>query len=277
MGDPDMAIPELEGEGNLFAAAKQTMMALRSRKNLTDDEREILGDLHTQLSTTITIGVKKADEKNKIERRLNVIQEKIMRWERYWPIIWDSSLDQATAYLNAAGEVRKLTERLETLCRNDDSKKKMLQRAQKVLQLAMKRLEVVFKHMLVENRQPFEQNHASVFLSAADTVSKISPEDYLVENSDDRCIFNRNSEEFIIDLVQYDAISELRRIANLMFISGFGDECSLAYINLRKDAWNEHLFNLEKEKPRIEDVLLSKWDNFKSELDGIKSKKKRWI
>jgi exocyst complex protein 7 len=99
----------------------------------------------------------------------------------------------------------------------------------------------------------------------------------LVENSNDRCIFNRNSEEFIIDLVQYDVISELRRIANLMFISGYGDECSLAYINLRRDAWNECLFILEKEKPRIEDVLCSKRDNFKSELDSIKSKNKRWI
>jgi exocyst complex protein 7 len=277
MGDPDMVIPGLEGEGNLIAAAKQTMMALRSAKDLTDDEMEILGDLHTQLTTTITIGERKADEKNKIEKRLNVIQEEIMSWERYWPMIWDSHLDQATAYLNAAGEVRELNERLETLCRNDDSKKKMLQRAQKVLQLAMKRLEVVFKHMLVENRQPFEPNHASFFSSAADRVSKISPGDYLVENSDDECIFNRNSEEFIIDLVQYDAISELRRIANLMFISGYGDECSLAYISLRRDAWNEYLFNLEKEKPRIEDVLFSKWDSFKSELDSIKSKNKRWI
>ncbi|KAG6742970.1 hypothetical protein POTOM_053914 [Populus tomentosa] len=271
MGDPDMVVPELEGEGNLIAAVKQTMMALRSRKNLTDDEMEILGDLHTQLTTTITIGDRKADENNKIEERLNVIEEKIMRWERHWPMIWDSHLDQATAYLNAAGEVRELNERLETLlCRNDDSEKKMLQRAQKVLQLAMKRLEEVFKHKLVENRQPFEPNHASVFLSAADRVSKISPGDYLVENSDDRCIFNRNSEEFIIDLVQYDVISELRRIANLMFISGYGDECSLAYISLRRDAWNECLFNLEKEKPRIEDVLFSKFDS-------IKSKNKRWI
>ncbi|XP_061947602.1 exocyst complex component EXO70E2-like [Populus nigra] len=278
MGDPDMVIPELEGEGNLLAAVKRTMMALRSRKNLTDDEMEILGDLHTQLTTTITIGERKADENNKIEKRLNVIQEKIMSWDRHWPMIWDSHLDQATAYLNAAGEVRELNERLETLlCRNDDSKKKMLQRAQKVLQLAMKRLEEVFKHTLVENRQPFEPNHASVFLSAANRVSKISPGDYLVENSDDRCIFNRNSEEFIIDLVQYDVISELRRIANLMFISGYGDECSLAYINLRRDAWNECLFNLEKEKPRIEDVLCSKRDNFESELDSIKSKNKRWI
>ncbi|KAG6741817.1 hypothetical protein POTOM_055096 [Populus tomentosa] len=277
MGDPDMVVPELEGDGNLIAAVKQTMMALRSRKNLTDDEMEILGDLHTQLTTTITIGDRKADENNKIEERLNVIQEKIMSWERHRPMIWDSHLDQATAYLNAAGEVRELNERLETLlCRNDDSKKKMLQRAQKVLQLAMKRLEEVFKHTLVENRQPFEPNHASVF-SAADRVSKISPGDYLVENSDDRCIFNRNSEEFIIDLVQYDVISELRRIANLMFLSGYSDECSLAYINLRRDAWNECLFNLEKEKPRIEDVLCSKRDNFKSELDSIKLKNKRWI
>jgi exocyst complex protein 7 len=270
MGDPDMVIPGLEGEGNLIAAAKQTMMALRSAKDLTDDEMEILGDLHTQLTTTITIGERKADEKNKIEKRLNVIQEEIMSWERYWPMIWDSHLDQATAYLNAAGEVRELNERLETLCRNDDSKKKMLQRAQKVLQLAMKRLEVVFKHMLVENRQPFEPNHASFFSSAADRVSKISPGDYLVENSDDECIFNRNSEEFIIDLVQYDAISELRRIANLMFISGYGHECSQAYVSVRRDALDEFLLILEIEKLSIEDVLRLEWGSLNSKI-------KRWV
>lgn len=95
----------------IIDAAKQIMMALRSRKNLTDDEKEILGDLHAQLTTAIAISEKEVDEINKIEERLNVIQGKVMCWERYWPMIWDSGLDEATEYLNAADEARQVTKK----------------------------------------------------------------------------------------------------------------------------------------------------------------------
>ncbi|XP_011000086.1 PREDICTED: exocyst complex component EXO70B1-like [Populus euphratica] len=254
----------------IIDAAKQIMMALRSRKNLTDDEKEILGDLHTQLTTAIAISEKEVDEINKIEERLNVIQGKIMCWERYWPMIWDSGLDEATEYLNAADEARQVTKKLEILCVTEDRKKEMLQRARNLLQISMGRLQEEFMHMLTKNRQPFEPKHVPAASIAVNEVSEISLGDKLVGDSKLRKIINRNSEEFTINLVQYDVIPELRRIANVMSISGYADECSLAYISIQRSALDECLRILEREKLRTEDVL-------KLEQVSLKSKIKRRI
>ena len=76
-------------------------------------------------------------------------------------------------------------------------------------------------------------------------------------------------EEFIIDLVQPFTVSQLKQIANLMFISGYGSECSRTYISVRRDALDECLSILEMEKLSIEDML-------KSEFQSLKSKIKRW-
>lgn len=254
----------------IIDAAKQIMMALRSRKNLTDDEKEILGDLHTQLTTAIAISEKEVDEINKIEERLNVIQGKVMCWERYWPMIWDSGLDEATEYLNAADEARQVTKKLEILCMTEDRKKEMLQRARNLLQISMGRLQEEFKHMLTKNRQPFEPKHVPVVSIAVNAVSKISLDNKLVRDLKLRKIINRNSKEFTINLVQYDVIPELRRIANVMSISGYANECSLAYISIQRSALDECLRILEREKLRTEDVL-------KLDQVSLKSKIKRRI
>ncbi|KAL9381034.1 hypothetical protein Peur_026691 [Populus x canadensis] len=254
----------------IIDAAKQIMMALRSRKNLTDDEKEILGDLHAQLTTAIAISEKEVDEINKIEERLNVIQGKVMCWERYWPMIWDSGLDEATEYLNAADEARQVTKKLEILCVTEDRKKEMLQRARNLLRISMGRLQEEFKHMLTKNRQPFEPKHVPAVSIAVNAVSKISLGNKLVGDSMLRKIINRNSEEFTTNLVQYDVIPELRRIANVMSISGYANECSLAYISIQRSALDECLRILEREKLRTEDVL-------KLEQVSLKSKIKRRI
>ncbi|KAL3568072.1 hypothetical protein D5086_030723 [Populus alba] len=251
----------------IIDAAKQIMMALRSRKNLTDDEKEILGDLHTQLTTAIAISEKEVDEINKIEERLNVIQGKIMCWERYWPMIWDSGLDEATEYLNAADEARQVTKKLEILCLTEDRKKEMLQRARNLLQISMGRLQEEFKHMLTKNRQPFEPKHVPAVSIAVNAISKISLGNKLVRHSMLRKIINRNAEEFTINLVQYDVIPELRRIANVMSISGYANECSLAYISIQRSALDECLRILEREKLRTEDVL--KLDQIFGELGTV--------
>ncbi|KAJ6960161.1 exocyst complex component EXO70E2-like [Populus alba x Populus x berolinensis] len=250
----------------IIDAAKQIMMALRSRKNLTDDEKEILGDLHAQLTTAIAISEKEVDEINKIEERLNVIQGKFMCWERYWPMIWDSGLDEANEYLNAADEARQVTKKLEILCVTEDRKKEMLQRARYLLQISMGRLQEEFKHMLSKNRQPFEPKHVPAVSIAVNAVSKISLGNKLVGDSKLRKIINRNSEEFTTNLVQYDVIPELRRIANAMSISGYANECSLAYISIQRSALDECLRILEREKLRTEDVLKLDQVSLKSKI-----------
>ncbi|OAY56910.1 exocyst complex component EXO70E2 [Manihot esculenta] len=274
MGDCGSVIPELEGEEDLIAAAKHIARALGSKKNLTDNAKKILADLSSQLSNISTVDEIKVDTRGELEGQLNVIQEKIMRWETDESMIWDSGLDEATQYLNATEEARKLAERLETSSLNKDAgEKELLMRAHDILQIAMARLEEEFKHMLVQNRQPFEPEQMSFRSSEEDATelgSVISLGDGSVEESINRDNVSRTSEDFIIDLVNPEVISHLRNIANIMFISGYGHECSQAYISVRRDALDECLFILEMEKLSIEDVLKLEWASLNSKI-------KRWV
>ncbi|KAJ9173199.1 hypothetical protein P3X46_016362 [Hevea brasiliensis] len=274
MGDCGFVIPESERDEDLIAAAKHIATALGSKKNLTDDAKKILADLSAQLSSITTVNENKVEAASEIEERLNVIEEKIMSWETDQSMIWDSGLDEATQYLNATEEARQLAERLETLSLNkDDGEKELLRRAHDILQMAMARLEEEFKHILVQSRQPFEPEHVSFRSSeedATDLGSVISLGDDSVEESVNRDSISRASEEFIIDLVNPEVISDLRNIANLMLISGYGHECSQAYISVRRDALDECLFILEMEKLSIEDVLKLEWGSLNSRI-------KRWV
>ncbi|EEF34752.1 exocyst complex component EXO70E2 [Ricinus communis] len=274
MGEYGSVLPEFEREEDLIAAAKHIARALGSKKNLTDDAKKILADLGSQLSNITIINEDKVERVSEIEERLNVVQEKIMSWESDQSVIWDSGPNEAAEYLNAADEARKLTEKLEALSLNkDDGEKELLRRAHDTLQIAMARLEEEFKHMLVQNRQPFEPEHVSFRSSEEDTAdfsSVISLGDDSVEESMHRDSISRNSEDYIIDLVHPEVISELRCIANLMFISSYDHECSQAYINVRRDALDECLFILEMEKFSIEDVLKLEWGSLNSKI-------KRWV
>ncbi|KDP27242.1 hypothetical protein JCGZ_19941 [Jatropha curcas] len=274
MGDCRSVIPELEREEDLIAAAKHIARALGSKKNLTDDAKKILADLSTQLSSMTTVNENKVEGISEMEGRLNVIQEKIMSWETDQSMIWDSGPDEATDYLNAVDDARKLAEQLETLSLDKaDEEKELLRRVHDILQIAMVRLEEEFKHILVQNRQPFEPEHVSFRSSEEDTAdfgSVISLGDDSVEESINRDSVSRTSEEFIIDLVNPEVIPDLRCVANLMFISNYGHECSQAYISVRRDALDECLFILEMEKLSIEDVLKLEWGSLNSKI-------KRWV
>ncbi|KAJ6734826.1 EXOCYST SUBUNIT EXO70 FAMILY PROTEIN [Salix purpurea] len=266
MGEYDAEVPELEGEENLIAAAKQIVRALGSKKNLTDDAKKILAELGTQLTTMTSISENEVDD----EGRLNVIQEKIMSWETDQSMQWDFGPDEANEYINSADELRKLIEKLEAMCLKDDGEKELLRRAHDVLQTAMARLEEEFKHVLIQNRQPFEPEHMSFRSSEDDAGSMISLGDESFEESQPRDSSSRNSEEYIVDLVHPVTIPELRCIANLMFISGYGHECSQAYVSVRRDALDEFLLILEMEKLSIEDVLKLEWGSLNSKI-------RRWV
>ncbi|XVE68296.1 hypothetical protein DITRI_Ditri09bG0056100 [Diplodiscus trichospermus] len=272
MGDYESVAQQL-GEENLIAAAKHIVRALGSNKNLTEDVKKILADLGSQLSTMATIDNVVEGGKTGIEEQLSVVQDKIMSWEADESMIWDSGSDEAAEYLNAVDEARKLTERLENQCLNTEEEKELLRRAHDVLQMAMQRLEEEFKHMLVEHRQPFEPEHMS-FRSIEDDIvdesSIVSFGDDSIEDSTHRDSISRTSEEYIIDLVHPDVIPDLKCIANLMFMSNYDHECCQAYVNIRKDALDECLFNLEMEKLSIEDVLKMEWGTLNSKI-------KRWV
>ncbi|KAK8483222.1 hypothetical protein V6N13_028444 [Hibiscus sabdariffa] len=274
MGDYEPVAPQLEGEENLIAAAKHIVRALGSNKNLTNDVKKILADLGSQLSNMAT----NEDEvvegvKSGIEEKLSVVEEKIMSWETDESMIFDSGPNEASDYLNATEEARKLIEDLETRCSNGEDEKELLHRAHDVLQSAMQRLEEEFKYLLVQHRQPFELEHMSFRSTEDDSVevgSMVSIGDDSFEESARRYSVGRTSEDCIIDLVHPDVIHDLKCIANLMFMSNYDHECRQAYVIVRKDALDECLFNLEIEKLSIEDVLKMEWR-------ALNSKIKRWV
>ncbi|KAK9037472.1 hypothetical protein V6N11_022383 [Hibiscus sabdariffa] len=266
--------PPLEGEENLIAAAEHIVKALGSNKNFTKDVKKILADLGSQLSSMATIEDNVVEvKKSGIEEQLSAVEEKILSLESDDSMIWDSGPDEVVEYVAAVDEALKLTQRLESQCLSSQEEKDWLRRAHDVLQMAMQRLEDEFKHMLVQHRQPFEPELVS-FRSCEDDAledgSIVSFGDESVEESTLRDSISRNSEEFIIDLVHPDVISDLKCIANLMFRSNYNHECCQAYVLVRKDALDECLLNLEIDKLSIEDVLKMEWNTLNSKI-------KRWV
>ncbi|KAL4354297.1 hypothetical protein GQ457_06G042420 [Hibiscus cannabinus] len=274
MGDCESVAPQLEGEENLIAAAKHIVSALGSSKNLTKDVKKILADLGSQLSDMATIEDEVVEGvKSEIEEQLGVVEEKIMSWETDESMIFDSGPDEASEYLNATEEARKLIGDLENRCLNGEDEKELLRRAHDVLQLAMQRLEEEFKYLLVQHRQPFEPEHMSFRSSEDDSVdvgSMVSSGDDSFEESVRRYSVSRTSEDCIIDLVHPDVIHDLKSIANSMFMSNYDHECIQAYVVVRKDALDECLFDLGIEKLSIEDVLKMEWGTLNSKI-------KRWV
>ncbi|KAL8044198.1 hypothetical protein ABFX02_08G030800 [Erythranthe guttata] len=286
MGDCNNASTESameEAEEELIAAAQRIVKALESKKYLTEDARKILANLGLQLTNMTSlfaesrvIEVESNEEHNEIELQLNRISDKIMVWEKDESMIWDCGPDEAFEYLKAVEESRRLTEVLENRSpdsRNDDST--LLRRAHDLLQTGMNRLEDEFRHLLVQNRQPFELEHMSFRSSEEDSIieagSVISSGDDSVDDVAAAAVVHRDSMgrssvDYVIELVNVDVIPDLKSIANLMFDSNYGRECSQVFVNVQKDALDDCLFILEVEKLSIEEVVKMEWKLLNSKI-----------
>ncbi|XP_047961143.1 exocyst complex component EXO70E2 isoform X1 [Salvia hispanica] len=269
----------MEAEEDLIASAQKIMRALESDMKLSDDARIILANLGSQLSSLAmasesrdVVSEEEGEEEgiDEIEQQLDRIQEKVMSWENNQStMIWDCSSEEAYDYMKAVDETRRLVEVLESRSGSEDGVS--LRRAHDVLQTAMARLEEEFRHLLVQNRQPFEPEHMSFRSTEDDLIeagSVISSGDDSLE--DVRESMGRNSEEYAVELVNQDVVHDLKSIAGLMFESGYERECSQVFVNVQKDALDDCLFSLEVEKLSIEDVLKMEWN-------ALNSKIRRWI
>lgn len=280
MGDCTAAASVMEAEEDLIAAVQHIVKALETKHNLTDDARKILANLGSQLTNITRVSessneeLKEHEGLNEIEEQLNKIQDKVIKWENDRLMIWDCGPEESYEYLKAVDEARKLTETLENRSLNNSGEDtSLLRRAHDVLQTAMARLEEEFRHLLVQNRQPFEPEHMSFRSSEDDIIeagSVISSGDDSVEDIVQRDSMARSSEEYIIELVHPDVIPDLKSIAHLMFDSNYGRECSQVFVNVQKDALDDCLFILEVEKFSIEDVLKMEWN-------ALNSKIRRWM
>ncbi|KAH7847355.1 hypothetical protein Vadar_025135 [Vaccinium darrowii] len=168
---------EEEEEEDLVADAQRIVRTLVTRRNLTRNSRKILADLGTQLWRVSKIIENRNDEEeglSEIEERLNMVQNQVMNWEVDECMIWDCGSEEASEYMKAVDEARKLTETLESLFLNRGGEEnKLLRRAHDVVNMAMVRLEKEFRHILVKNRQSFKP----------DTSFRSSEEDVETEGS----------------------------------------------------------------------------------------------
>lgn len=280
MGDYTATNLGMEGEGDLIAAAQNIMKALESKMNLTDDARKILANLGSQLSNITRVNenreleVEEDEGVSEIEHHLNEIHDKVMDWEKNEAMIWDCGPEEAYEYLKSVDEVRKLIDVLENRGPNSSAEDAdLLRRAHDILQTAMARLEEEFRHLLVQNRQPFEPEHMSFRSSEDDFMeggSVISSGDDSLEDVVQRYSMGRSSEDYVIELLHHDVIRDLKSIANLMFDSNYGRECSQVFVSVQKDALDDCLFILEVEKLSIEDVLKMEWN-------ALNWRIRRWI
>lgn len=279
MADCELGIGELEKEEDLIAAAKQIAKALGSRKSLTEEARKILSDLGTQLSSISMSVERESESASEIERLLDSVQDKVMSWEADEGVIWESSFEEWTEFLTVVDEATRLTERLESMCSIDsrgdsgddldrDRNCELQRRAQDVLQTAMDILEEEFRHLLVQNKKPYEPEHQSFRSSEGDEVSVDSFGDD--SNSVEEQIPPPEEDNLLIDLIRPEVIPEVRIAADSMFAARYDKECVQAYTSLRKEALDECLISLEIEKLSIEDVLRAEWKSLNSKI-------KRWI
>ncbi|KAH0720402.1 exocyst complex component EXO70B1-like [Solanum tuberosum] len=278
MGD-SVPVPVLEGEEKLIAAAHQIVKALHNKKDfLTHDARKILADLGSQLMSSITkLDTLQQSNSKSLEDQLNILQNKIMSWEEledHQSVIWNCGQEYVHDYLTSVDQLLKFTQQLESNNLGVDKPLDdlLISRAHQLVRTAMNRLQQEFKHLLVQNKQPFQPEHMSFRSNEDDDTSIASFGDDSLEDVLQRDSMSRRSEEYIsvVELVHPDVIPDLRCIANLMFNSNYSTDCSQAFVNVRRDALDDFLFILEADKLCIDDVLKMEWNSLNSKI-------RRWI
>lgn len=287
MGDFEPIVPShgpCEGDQHVIAAARHVMKALVLTNNMSTDLRELLVDFDMRLSTITKhdagetsepqILVLCANEKvnnwqneprenYEVEHRLVYAQKKVISLQSDQSMIWDSGPKEASEYLQAVDEVRRLAENLRNLLSNKNGKEKELHdRANAVLQMAMTRLVEELLNILIQNKQ-FSEPECLFLHSSAENIayseSFVSTEDYSVDVSS--CIESSGpvSEYYVVDLVNPDAIPDIKSIANVMFASNYNQEFCQAFVNFWKDALEEYLVILGIDILSIEDILKMDW------------------
>ncbi|KAI3679512.1 hypothetical protein L2E82_51253 [Cichorium intybus] len=263
------------------AGSKPTMETLEEENLITNEARKISVDLGTRLTPMATVPedeVHEDEELSDIKGQINSIQEKIMIWERDESMIWDSNPEQAKEYLRTVVEAKRLSEVLESLNLTEDDRA-LLRNVNALLQSSMAKIEEKFRDILIHNCQNFEPEHSvrfSFFSSEDDGLYENSVISY-GDNSNSidssfqgDSIISHGAEVLMMDIVNPVVIPDLKGIANSMFDSNCGRECSQAFISVRKDALDDCLLILEIEKLSVEDIIKMEWV-------VLNSKIKRWI
>lgn len=193
-----------------------------------------------------------------IVNQISMLHEILTNWDCVKSMIWIHAPEEAAEFLKIVDEVRRYTEEP-----GEEEQEELLSDAHSILQSAMARLEDEFDYLLNEHRQPLEPECMSFRSIEDDSVDDFSSNSFEEEPIEGKIKLESGrvsgSGVFVIDLIHPNAISELKSIAELMFLSKYDKECCQAYVMSRKDALDECLSILRIERFSIEEVIQMDW------------------
>ncbi|KAG9439086.1 hypothetical protein H6P81_019251 [Aristolochia fimbriata] len=196
-----------------------------------------------------------------------------MSWKYDCSVISDGGQGDASVSLQSVDAILKLTETLDSLLQDED---KQVQIESLIgLQMAMARLEEVFCHILVQNKHllgpqflsydscedhlVYGESFSTCYYSCSDyLVSEDSLPSVSADSLDDLSISlgSQDLEVSLVDMMPANLILNLKRIAQVMFLSNYDRQCCQAYIGSRKKALGECLLMLGIKKMTSEEVLM---------------------
>ncbi|XP_022729923.1 exocyst complex component EXO70B1-like [Durio zibethinus] len=268
------------GEDRVMATAQQIVKSLNTPKEVREDMLLILSTFDNRLSN-ITDLIKEDSDSTGV--RFDAAEKVILRWDSSssnpdasrHSLPWEDSPDEAAEYLSAVDEIIQLVDDMSVRSGNE-----IMDRAETAIQMAMSRLEDEFRLILISGTVPLdaEQLYGSirrVSLSFVANEGEIDEEFVSFGEVDSKrgCFHERGAslgDDLCVDLINADAVIELKEIADRMIRSGYEKECVQAYCNVRRDALDECLVILGVEKLSIEEVQKIEWK-------ALDEKMKKWI
>ncbi|XVF49638.1 hypothetical protein PTKIN_Ptkin04bG0029200 [Pterospermum kingtungense] len=268
------------GEDRVMATAQQIVKSLNTPKEVREDMLLIFSSFDNRLSN-ITDLIN--EESNTAAVRFSAAEKVILRWDTSssngdasrHSLPWEDSPDEAAEYLSAVDEILQLV--VDMSVRSDSE---VMDRAESAIQVAMSRLDDEFRLILIRNTVPLDADRLygsirRVSLSFAANDGEIGEEfeSFAEVDSVRGCFHERGAslgDDLCVDLINADAVMELKEIADRMIRSGYERECVQAYSSVRRDVLDECLVILGAERLSIEEVQKIEWK-------VLDEKMKKWI
>ncbi|PNT10369.1 hypothetical protein POPTR_012G097100v4 [Populus trichocarpa] len=264
-------------DDRVMATAQQIVNSLNTTKNVREDMLLILSSFDNRLSNISDFIKTDSESQSSI---LDAAEKIILRSDSGMPSnagasSWDDSAEESRYYLAAIDEILDL---LDNLSVGPDSE--VLDRAETLVQVAMSRLEEEFGHILIRNTVPLDAESLygsirRVSLSFAANEGEIDEEfeNFGEVETGSVCFHERGAslgDDLCVDLINNEAVMDLKGIADRMMRSGYEKECVQVYSSVRRDALDECLVILGVEKLSIEEVQKIEWK-------PLDEKMKKWV
>ncbi|KAL5717533.1 hypothetical protein ACHQM5_010519 [Ranunculus cassubicifolius] len=195
--------------------------------------------------------------------------------------LFENHIDDAKKYLEAVDSILQLIDD-QVLLKDTE----FVDRVDGVIQTAMCRLEEEFRGVLIRSVVPLDGEQLCERLSVSIRRVSISfasnaSEDFESSVDDDHESLSEDNrrvslgDEGSLDLMDSDAVSDLREIAERMIKAGYEKECCQVYSSVRCDALCESLLVLGVERMSIVEVQKLEWglldDKMKKWIQAVKT------